>query len=180
MHTVCSQKRYSLYHNAAKTVNELTEFSRRMYTLMFLVSTIRATNQMSENMLFLIYTTDTQTCVLRKTSKGWLALPAVNLDKASICGDQKTSFSFWKNRNSYISRDSVCQAGLVFVGPISVGPLTILGLITCMLLRWQHFIFNTELTHYPGFLAWKQAAPAGLHCKQNIITENLSSVFSTR
>ena len=63
---------------------------------MLLVNTARATNQMSENMLVPIYTTliDTHTYLLRKTSEDQLLLPVVNLDKASVCGDQKTSFSF--------------------------------------------------------------------------------------
>ena len=45
---------------------------------------------------FLHYSIDTQTYLLRKTSKDWLPLPVVNLDKASVCGDRKTSFSFWQ------------------------------------------------------------------------------------
>ena len=67
---------------------------------MLLVSTntIRATNQMSEKNAgsYLHFSVDTQTYLLRKTSKVRLPLPFVNLDKASICGDQKTSFSFWQ------------------------------------------------------------------------------------
>ena len=62
---------------------------------MLLVSTTQAANQMFENMLVLIYTTQS---IHR--------LPVVNLDKASICGDRKTSFSFWQKRkigNLYIS-----------------------------------------------------------------------------
>ena len=64
---------------------------------MLLVSAIRATNQMSESMLILIYATqiDTQTYLLRTTSKDRLPLPVVNLDKASVW---KTSLSFWQMR----------------------------------------------------------------------------------
>ena len=67
---------------------------------MLLVSTIRATSQMSENMLVLIYyrySIDTQTYLLQKTSKDRLPLPVVNLDKASGCDDRKI-FSFWQKR----------------------------------------------------------------------------------
>ena len=47
-------------------------------------------------MLVLIYTSQSihKTYLLRKTSKDGLPLPVVNLDKASVCGDRKTSFSF--------------------------------------------------------------------------------------
>ena len=54
-----------------------------------------------------------------------LPLPVVNLDKASVCGDRKTSFSFWQKRKIVIhiyrefrsvGRDSYLG------GPISVGP----------------------------------------------------------
>ena len=69
---------------------------------MLLVSTntIRATNQMSEKNAgsYLHFSIDTQTYLLRKTSKDRLPLPVVNLDKASVCGDRKTSFSFWHKR----------------------------------------------------------------------------------
>ena len=69
---------------------------------MLLVSTntIRATNQTSEKMLVLIYTFQSihRLYLLRKTSKARLPLPVVNLGKASVCGDQKTSFSFWQKR----------------------------------------------------------------------------------
>ena len=53
---------------------------------------------MSENMLFfyLSCAIDTQTNLLQKTSKDQLPLPVVNLDKTSVCGDRKTSFSFWQ------------------------------------------------------------------------------------
>ena len=55
---------------------------------------------MSEKMLVLIYTPQLihKTYLLRKTSKDRLLLPVVNLDKASVCGDWKTSFSFWQKR----------------------------------------------------------------------------------
>ena len=53
---------------------------------------------MSENMLVLIYTIHTHTYLLWKTSKERLLLPVVNLDKASVCGDRKTSFSFWQKQ----------------------------------------------------------------------------------
>ena len=69
---------------------------------MLLVSTntIRTTNQMAEKNAdsYLHFSIDTQTYLLRKTSKVRLPLPVVNLDKASICGDRKTSFSFWQKR----------------------------------------------------------------------------------
>ena len=98
-----------------------------MLMLLVRTNTIRATNQMSEKNAgsCLHFSIDTQTYLLRKTSKVRLPLPVVNLDKASVCGDQKTSFSFWqkrKNQNSYISGVLVCRAWLVFGGPISVGP----------------------------------------------------------
>ena len=51
-------------------------------------------------MLVLIYTSQSihrLTCC-GKTSKVRLPLPVVNLDKASICSDRKTSFSFWQKR----------------------------------------------------------------------------------
>ena len=71
---------------------------------MLLVSTntIRATNQMSEKkMLVLIYTSQSihKTYLLQKNSKDRLPLPVVNLDKATVCGDRKTSFNFWQKRN---------------------------------------------------------------------------------
>ena len=69
---------------------------------MLLVSTntIRTTNQMSEKNAgsYLHFSIDTQTYLLRKTSKVRLPLPVVNLDKASVCGDRKTSFNFWQKR----------------------------------------------------------------------------------
>ena len=75
------------------------------YMLMLLVSTIqiRATNQMVWKYAgsYLHYSIDTQThetYLVRKTSKDRLPLPVVNLDKASVCGDRKTSFSFWQKR----------------------------------------------------------------------------------
>ena len=68
---------------------------------MLLVSTntIRATNQMSEKNAgsYLHFSINTQTYLLRKTSKDRLPLPVVNLDKSSVCGDRKTSFSFWQS-----------------------------------------------------------------------------------
>ena len=67
---------------------------------MFLVSTTWTTNQMSEK--YAGY--DTETYLLRKTSKDRLSLPVVNLDKASVCGDRKTSFSFWKKRKLEIHK----------------------------------------------------------------------------
>ena len=71
---------------------------------MLLVSTntIRTTNQMSEKMLVLIYTFQSIHILnlLWKTSKDRLPLPVVNLDKASVCGDWKTSFSFRQKRTS--------------------------------------------------------------------------------
>ena len=54
---------------------------------------------MSEKMLVLIYTYQSiHRDLLRKTSKVRLPLPVVNLDRASVCGDQKTSFSFWQKQ----------------------------------------------------------------------------------
>ena len=47
---------------------------------------------------YLHFSMDTQTYLLRKTSKVRLPLPVVNLDRASVCGDRKTSFSFWQKR----------------------------------------------------------------------------------
>ena len=47
---------------------------------------------------YLHFSVDTQTNLLRKTSKDRLPLPVFNLDKASVCGDRKTSFSFWQKR----------------------------------------------------------------------------------
>ena len=70
---------------------------------MLLVSTnkIRTTNQMSEKkLLVLIYISQLihrLTCC-GKPVKFDLPLSVVNLDKASVCGDRKTSFSFWKKR----------------------------------------------------------------------------------
>ena len=50
-------------------------------------------------MLVLIYSSiDTYPYLLRKTSKVRLLLPVVNLDKTSVCGDRKTSFSLWQKR----------------------------------------------------------------------------------
>ena len=67
---------------------------------MLLVSTntIRTTNQMSEKNAgsYLHFSVDTLTYLLQKTSKVRLPLPVVNLDKASICNDRKTNFSFWQ------------------------------------------------------------------------------------
>ena len=67
---------------------------------MLLVSTVRVTDQISENMLVLIYTTQSihRIILLWKTSKDRLLLPVVNLDKASVCSDRKTSFSFCQKR----------------------------------------------------------------------------------
>ena len=69
---------------------------------MLLVSTntIRATNQMSEKNAgsYLHFLINTKTYLLWKTSNVPLPLPVVNLDKASACGDGKTSFSFWQKR----------------------------------------------------------------------------------
>ena len=55
---------------------------------------------MSEKNLVLIYTSQSihKTYLLRKTRKDRSPLPVVNLDKASVCGDRKTSFSFWQKR----------------------------------------------------------------------------------
>ena len=70
---------------------------------MLLVSTdtIRTTNQMAKKkMLVLIYTSQSihrLTCC-GKPVKFDLPLSVVNLDKASVCGDRKTSFSFWQKR----------------------------------------------------------------------------------
>ena len=62
---------------------------------MLLVSTniIRTTNQMSEKMLVLIYTSQS---IHRLTC--WGKPVKFDLDKASVCGDRKTSFSFWQKR----------------------------------------------------------------------------------
>ena len=56
---------------------------------------------------YLHFSIDTQTYLLGKTSKVRLPLPVVNLDKASVCGDLKTSFSFWQKRKIgiYIYRE---------------------------------------------------------------------------
>ena len=56
---------------------------------------------------YLHHSINTQTYLLRKTSKDRLLLPVVNLDKASICGYRKTSFSFWQKRKIgvHICRD---------------------------------------------------------------------------
>ena len=78
---------------------------------MLLVSTntIRTTNQMAEKNAssYLHFSIDTQTYLLRKTSKVRLPLPVVNLDKASVCIDQKTNISFWQKRKIgiYIYRE---------------------------------------------------------------------------
>ena len=51
---------------------------------------------------YLPYAIDTQTYLLRKTSKDRLQLPVVNLDKASICSGQTTSYNFWQKRKKFI------------------------------------------------------------------------------
>ena len=66
---------------------------------MLLVSTntIRTTNQMSEKKCWFLFTLlNRYIALLRKTSK--VRLPVVNLDKASVCGDRKTSLSFWQKQ----------------------------------------------------------------------------------
>ena len=58
-------------------------------------------------MLVLIYTSQSihrLTCC-GKPEKVQLPLPVVNLDKASVCGDRKTSFSFWQKIGIYIYRE---------------------------------------------------------------------------
>ena len=62
---------------------------------------------------YLHYSVDKQTYLLRKTSKDRLSLPVVNLDKASVCGDRKTSFSFGKKRKIGIHkyRDFAASSG---------------------------------------------------------------------
>ena len=100
---------------------------------MLLVSTARATNQMSKNMLVLIYTTqsiDIFTCcgkpeknpIHSSENKFWL------LTKA------KKSENY--DRKMFLSGLSVCRAELVFAGPISAGPNDIRSDHVCLSHRW--------------------------------------------
>ena len=94
---------------------------------MLLVSTntIRTTNQMSEKkMLVLIFTSQSihrLTCC-RKPVKSDLPLSVVNLDKASVCGDRKTSFSFWQSEKSeFIYIGSFGLSGVTHIWGPSIG-----------------------------------------------------------
>ena len=66
---------------------------------------------------------------MQKTSKDGLPLPVINLDKASVCGDRKTSFSFWQKRKigihiyrefQSVGRDSYL-GGSTSIGPDNIG-----------------------------------------------------------
>ena len=72
--------------------------------------------------------------LLRKTSKVRLPLPVVNLDKASVCGDQETSFSFWQKRKIgiHIYREFRSVWRDSYLGAQYRQVPTISGLITCM------------------------------------------------
>ena len=109
---------------------------------MLLASTIRATNQMSKNIpgTYLHYSIDAQTNLLQKTSKDLLLLPVVNLDKASVCGDRKTSFSCWQKQKFGIHtyREFRSVGRVSYLGAQYQLVPTILGLITCMFPEQSH------------------------------------------
>ena len=69
---------------------------------------------------YLHYSIDTETYLLRKTRKDRLSLPVVNLDKASICSDRKTSFSFWQKRKIGIRREGI-KGGTISGGLCQIG-----------------------------------------------------------
>ena len=97
-------------------------------------------------MLVLIYTSQSihRLTYCGKTSKVRLPLPVVNLDKASVCGDRKTSFSFKQKRKIgiHIYREFRSLRHDSYLGAQYRWVPTILGLITCMSKSLRFNIFK--------------------------------------